>query len=103
MQIIEKGTPPYTVMTGETTPMYGGASQPSSPSTYIDALARMIDLTAGGTITFNPTNEITPIRIIDSKKEVVFSADNPEDMNILKLIVQSGLPYEKIAIVKNSS
>ena len=102
MQVQEKGTPPYKVLTAEIKPNLVGPSQLYGEDTYIKALYRMIDQTNFGMEPFDPETEIKPARIIDSKEEVIFSADNPDDMNLLKLIVQSGLPYEQIEVVKDS-
>ncbi|MFH0942849.1 MAG: hypothetical protein V1810_01605 [Candidatus Beckwithbacteria bacterium] len=100
MQIEQKGTPPYTLWTAETPIDYGGKSQPARFDEYLDMFYGLIDLTNCGEEAYKPEIHIKPIRVIDSKEKIILSMDNPEDVNLIKLVIQSLNAMDQIEVVK---
>lgn len=84
MEIEQRGTPPYTIFSAETTEI---RSHPAYRDSFGDAIDVIFDLTDGGSFTQSKTI-VTPPRIVDSKGEVVFSAENEGDLDLLHQIDQ---------------
>lgn len=99
MKIESKGSSPYKANTSETKIEFGGSSQSSNASTFIDALEIIFDLTNAGLDGFDSKKHITPVSITDSSGEIVFSMDNPSDVELLRKIDNASITFGEIRTI----
>ena len=103
MRIEQRGNPPYEVHTGDHKIEFGGDSQHSTASTFLEALEKMFDLTDAGNYGFDPETCITPAIITDKEGNTVFSMDNSDDVEVLRSIDALERGFNGIEIVVSDS
>lgn len=91
IEIPPRGQGPYTVLTAETTSVLGSGNQPEIAETYLGGIFKMMSLTYLGREVFDPSTQTKPNRMIDKEGQVVFSAANEKDMELVRIIYASGL------------
>ena len=87
MKIEQRGTPPYIIMSAGIPEIPEG--HPGYRDDFGGALEVIFYLTGAGLDGPGP-QQTKPERIIDSKGNVVFSADNPNDIKLLRQIDEVG-------------
>jgi len=98
MKIEQRGTPPYTIMSSGIPSIPEG--HPGYRDDFLGALEVIFDLTDGGLDGPGP-QQTKPERIIDSKGVVVFSADNPDDIGLLRQI--DGVGFHEMELIPSKA